>query len=165
MKKNVSGITLTSLVITIIVILILAGVTINTTTDLLYDSKVKTKITYLSLVQMTAENLYEKYSFENSTDEAELEKIDESNILSEKMGIYVKDENTTYLSMCNISTSETGWFKWDKQTLANNGLDTEMLDEDSDFFLVNYDSNEVAMSTANDGRKDYTLTDMLNVSN
>jgi hypothetical protein len=70
--------------------------------------------------------------------------------------------------MCNISTSETGWFKWDKQTLANNGLDTEMLDEDSDFFLVNYDSNEVAMSkaySAKDGRKYYTLTDMLNVSN
>ena len=40
-KNNKSGITLIALVITIIVILILAGITINSGTDLIKKSKLK----------------------------------------------------------------------------------------------------------------------------
>ena len=42
MIKNQKGVTLSALVITIIVLVILAGVTIGATTDLMSDSKVKT---------------------------------------------------------------------------------------------------------------------------
>jgi Tfp pilus assembly protein PilE len=150
MRRNVKGVTLTVLVITIIVILILAGVTFNTTTDLLYDSKLKTNITNLRLVQMQAENLYEKYSFDGDTMD--------TTTMGEKA-------QASDLSKCNISTSED-WYKWTKDTLANNGLDTEMLSSDTGFFLVNYDTNEVAISkgyTAKSGTKYYTLSDMLNL--
>ena len=58
MLKNQNGVTVAALVVTIIVLGILASVTISVTTDLMTDSKVKTYITNMLLVQGKAESLY-----------------------------------------------------------------------------------------------------------
>lgn len=146
--KNQKGVTLTSLVVTIVVIFILAGVTITATTDVLYDSKRKSNITNLRLVQMSAESVFEEFDFNG---------IDTAN-----MGVGASSSD---LSKCNIDGSNTNWYKWNKETLELNGLDPEMLANDGDFFLINCVTNEVAISTGympKDGNKIYTLTDMLN---
>lgn len=64
-KKN-EGVTLISLVITIVVMFILIGVTIESGSELLRTSKFKTIQTNMMLIQSRAEVIYEKYTFDGT---------------------------------------------------------------------------------------------------
>ena len=65
MLKNNNGITLISLAITLIVLLILAGVTIDTSVNLIKDSKIRNYITSMSLIKIEVEKNFEDFEFEN----------------------------------------------------------------------------------------------------
>jgi len=66
MYKKSEGVTLVSLVLTIVVMFILIGVTIESGTELLRSSKLKTVITNMMLIQSRAEVIYEKYTFDDT---------------------------------------------------------------------------------------------------
>lgn len=66
MFKQNRGITLVSLVVTVIVMIILIGVTIESGTELIISSKFKTIETNMMLIQSRAEVLYEKYTFDGT---------------------------------------------------------------------------------------------------
>lgn len=163
MLKNQKGVTLTVLVVTIIVLGILASVTISTTTDLMYDSKVKTYITDMSMIKAKAETIYEKYEFEN----------DESQSAN---GLGNGDDNIGYkvnisdMDKYGVSSDESNneyWYKWDKTILSNNGFSPEMLDS-GEYYYVNYKSGEVVYSKGFKGKNSntiYSLTEMKAYSN
>lgn len=156
MIKNQRGVTLSALVITIIVLVILAGVTIGATTDLMSDSKVKTYITNMLLVQAKAESLYEKYQFEGT----------DLGAGNEYMGT---KENIANMEKYNISsdgTTDDYWYKWTQTTLSKNGLDPEMLETSSENFFVNYESGEVVYSNGfvdKNGTRYFSLSEMLEI--
>ena len=68
MTKDKKGITLVSLVITIIVMLIIFGVTLVSSTVLLNNAKLTKIETSLYLVKATADSLVEQYTFDENLD-------------------------------------------------------------------------------------------------
>lgn len=163
MLKNQNGVTVAALVVTIIVLGILASVTISVTTDLMTDSKVKTYITNMLLVQGKAESLYEKYEFEGTSDNPD------ADIGNEYMGTKT-DLNSleTFKKYLDGTNNDKYWYKWTQNTLSNNGLDPEMLTSGSEYYLVNYESGEVIYSKGFKGEGSttyYTLTEMQSYSN
>lgn len=160
MLKNQNGVTVAALVVTIIVLGILASVTISVTTDLMTDYKVKTYITNMLLVQGKAESLYEKYQFEGTSD---------TDIGSEYMGTKT-DLNSleTFKKYLDGTNNDKYWYKWTQNTLSKNGLDPEMLTSGSEYYLVNYETEEVIYSKGFKGEGSttyYTLTEMQSYSN
>lgn len=107
MKSNQKGITLVALVITVIVLLILAGITINTGINLNKDTTKDKQLSEISMVQQAILEQYTKYKIMN--DEEKI--IGRSNLLEltdvqsiiEK--INDKCENDVELKIC--ATDET----------------------------------------------------------
>lgn len=156
MIKNQKGVTLSALVITIIVLAILVGVTVGATTNLMSDSKIKTYITNMLLVQAKAESLYEKYQFEGT----------DLGTGNEYMGTKESITNMEKYNISPDSTTDEFWYKWTQDTLSKNGLDPEMLESSSESYFVNYESGEVVYSEGfvdTDGLRYFSLTEMLGV--
>ena len=156
MIKNQKGVTLSALVITIIVLVILAGVTIGATTDLMSDSKVKTYITNMLLVQAKAESLYEKYQFEGT----------DLGAGNEYMGTKEDIANMEKYNISSDGTTDDYWYKWTQTTLSKNGLDPEMLETSSESFFVNYERGEVVYSNGfvdKNGTRYFSLSEMLEI--
>lgn len=147
LKKN-KGVTLSVLVVTIVVIFILAGITISTSDMLIKDTKKKDIIANMYIVKGKAEVIYDDYKF--------------------------SEEDATHLAGTSVSSSDVAsynattnaddlWYRWDKATLSNLGLDPEML-QGSGQFIVNYNTGEVIYTLGCEGESGntiYTLTDML----
>lgn len=155
MIKNNRGVTMSILVVTIIVIMILAGVTITTSNFLIRNTKAKAVISNMYLVKAKAESLYEEYEFSGDTLPTE----------DEFLG---KRVTVSSLRMYNVESSgnieeDNTWYIWTETTVQNNGLDTEMLSDGAEY-IVNYATGEVIYTTGvkdNLGAVNYKLTDMV----
>ena len=66
MIKEQKGITMLTLVITIIVIIIIAGVTFSLSRGLIKESELKTDITNMLLIQARADVIYDKNQFDDT---------------------------------------------------------------------------------------------------
>ena len=156
LKKD-SGVTLSILVITIIVVMILASVTIATSDLLIKDTKEKAMISNMYIVKGKAETFYDNYKFsEINLNSLPGEHLSDSSLnnyfVNHKMyygiidGITDSDLNFNLASpsteneqkiAAEIDIAKDMWFKWDRTVLSNMGIEPTIL-TGSNVFIVNY---------------------------
>jgi Tfp pilus assembly protein PilE len=153
--KN-KGITLTSLVITIIVMLILAGVTITAGYSVVKKSKLETLKTNMLLIQAKTKTALEEYNF--SKDETKLigTKVTENEEIKQKLE----------------ATGATGeiddWYYLQKTDLEQMSL-SDITPENGEYYLVKYDKESLETEIlytkgyTNGNQTKYTLTDLQNM--
>ena len=161
MIKNNKGVTLAILTITIIVIVIISGVTIKMSDYLVKDMKMKTQITNMCLIKAKAEEIYEEYQFLDDSDNLEIfkgDKVNTGGLHSALAGVY--------LTGAEISDGDTNkfWYQLSKNFLVNEwGFDSDVL-LDNDSYLINYKTGDVIYTRGfkgNSGKKIYRLTEFL----
>lgn len=151
MLKNNKGVTILALVITIILLLILAGVSVNTGFSVVKDVRVGRMLSNMALVQAKVEVIGEEYHFHNNDTDylvgEEVFRIDSATHQLEN--IKLSDEERNMIAQkAEVSEADLfnwEWFKWDANILEAQGLDKKMLDE-NEFFYVNYEHAEIVSS-------------------
>ncbi len=140
---NKNGVTLTMLVITIIVMLILFGITFSTATDLLKNSQKNKMKTMLYMVQSRAEVLLDDFMFDNDGKTVEELKT------SDTKNLGGNDSSDSEINSVGYSKSTNCIYKsWTKSILEGQGIDTKNLAE-GDTIVVQYDveKNEVEVAS------------------
>ena len=150
MLKNNKGVTITMLAITVVVILIITGVTISTSDLLIRDTKSKSNISNMYLIRAKTETIYDDYLFS-----------EDSNVL---IGSKV---NVSTLADYSITQEETTgnakefWYEIDYLDLPSLGMDENVLSNGGKF-IVNYETGEVIYTNGiedNDGTIKYKLSE------
>lgn len=142
-KKNNSGITLIVLVITIIVILILAGITIDGGTKLIKRSKIESLLTNMITIKANAK-VYAEEINAKVWDLSETEKkTKRAELFSET---YSMESDTEAVSKVDSTINDSNGceaYKITKETLINMGLvDLANETEDGEFVVV-YNSKDI----------------------
>lgn len=143
--KNKKGITIIALVITIILMLILVGVTVKIGTNEIDKAKLEDIKTEMISIKTRAKIVEDQYNFKD------IEKLVGINLLSEEANDYnvqieIPDENK---GKCYI---------WTQEDLNSQELSSIKVDKDK-FYVVYYgDDIEVYYSKGVDGK--YSLTDL-----
>lgn len=157
MLKNNKGITMMMLVVTVIVLIILTGVSVQTGKVSTRDTKVARKVADMKLVKAKVEVIYEQNRFNGEsligvnevewfTDDLDIE------LSEEEKNLIVKDRNEKDMS-------KWLWYMWDREILMSQGLDPNML-SDNQYYFVNYATGEILYTagTIYDNQKYYSLT-------
>ena len=155
MIKEQKGITMLTLAITIIVIIIIAGVTFSLSRGLIKESELKTDITNMLLIQARADVIYDKNQFDDTVNLVGTTVTDE---MINKYGI----EAEKWYVWSNKETTEEGKISA-KDELNNLNISIE----DDEFYIVNYETSEVIYSegyTDLDKNTVYKLSEMQNIS-
>ena len=116
MLKNQKGITLVALIVTVVMMTILLMVTVNTSTSLINNSKLRSLVTTMYLVQAKLDVLNEKHDFDGT----------------ELVGDELTDDECDKVSIDKGEKDD--WRKWKKETLNGFGIQTE----DFNVFFVHY---------------------------
>lgn len=153
MKKNQKGITIVSLVITIVILLIIGGVTVTVGTSVIKQATLKTVNTNMMLIQAKAKTIAEQAKFNNNTDNYK------GIILSEISG----DKKVDKVLDAGIIEDASKYYLLSKDDLVSMGLEKIEIE---DGYIVNYETKEViyVKGYENDGITYYKLTDMKNVT-
>jgi len=169
---NKKGVTLTVLVVTIVVMLIIFGITYTTSLDLLKNSQKNKMKTMLYMVQSRAEILLDSFMFDN---DGKI-RVDSGSIVivegqADKINYSVLggSEITSASSLSGVGLSTLDDTKyiyrsWDKTTLEDQGIDTQNLAK-GDTIIVQYDivNNEVDVAstkgTSVDGKNYHFLSE------
>ena len=148
-KNNKNGVTITILIITIIVMLILFGITFVTATDLLKNSQKNKMKTMLYMVKSRAEILLDDFSFDNDDNSGNITPgaLTDETKLSE-LGGTASNENELK-SVGYTLGSNYIYRTWNETTLLKQGIDTKNL-ADGDTIVVQYDmaNQEVDVASA-----------------
>lgn len=145
--KNKNGITIIALVITVIVMLILVGVTVKIGTDSIDESEKQDIITNMISIKTKAKIVKDKYNFKD---------------IESLVGISLTD-NTEYNTQAieNLLPEEKDkYYIWTQDDLNNQGL-TTIKSNKSEFYVVYYGDNtniEVYYSKGINGK--YSLTEL-----
>lgn len=156
MIKKENGVTLTILLVTIVIMIILAGVIMSISMSLTKTSEIKEIVANMELIRGVASDYRNKY-----LDDSEIERDDNNNIMSIKVStkfIGTKEDphqansiiqqllRSTYLDseFLNLLSQEKGWYwyRLDKTDLDKMGLNN--IDLDNEAYLVNYYDLDVA---------------------
>lgn len=152
MKINQKGITIVSLVITIIILLIIGGATVYIGTSVIKQATLQTVNTNMMLIQAKTKTIAEQAKFNNNQDNYK------GTVLSEVSGNKKIDE------MINVGIIDDAskFYLLSKDDLISMGL--EKIDIE-DGYIVNYETEEViyVKGYENDGITYHKLTDMKNV--
>lgn len=124
MLKNTKGVTLIALAITIVVMLIILGITINTADDLIRESDETKFQTTMYLVKARAETLFDDYLFDGT------DNLGESITDIEITDIGWEDDTSRYI-----------YRQWDNDMLENQGIKYDDT-FDGELFLIQYDITE-----------------------
>lgn len=154
--KNKRGITLVALIVTIIVMIILFGITYTSGTALIRESQKEKMKSMLYLVQGRAQILLDDYLFNH--DGEDLKNISDEQVQNELKGAYATkisqiadagyDEK---ISGGNIPPKdETIYCIWDATVLKSQGIDIKNL-ADGDRIVIEYDikNGEVDVASEN----------------
>ena len=140
MLKNNQGVTIIALAITIIVLMIFAGMSITTGYSVLTDMRAGRIISNMNMIQAKVETISEQNEF------------DETELVGTRIGTYdqisnlsLENEEIELLENEYSSFRTLVWYKWDQSTLESQGLDKNML-ENNHYFYVNYDTAEIIYS-------------------
>ena len=164
MKKE-RGITLIALTITIVVMMIIAGITVNFGLDLIREVKLQDLRTNMLLMQAKAKECVEEVSFQkaNVTDENEIQTIKNENL----KGTKVEENSEVQNLLQNTGKTEAGfeYYYLTGQDLTDMGL-KELTVEDYGYFVVGYNIDEIKVEVINTKgyQGNYTLTQLNELS-
>lgn len=178
MKEN-KGITMVTLIITIILLVILAGISIGTGNKIIKSSELENVITNMLLIKAKGKEYVENANFKlgtnfnNSTDkekrieaakeELKGEKITDAAIFEQNIGITNEDitkENDDYIY----------YYKLDEDDLTDMGLSNVKSDEKNGWYIIKYDIINVEVEVYNtygferNGTKYFSLTELQNLN-
>lgn len=183
MIKNQKGVTISMLAVTIIILVILAGITISTGSNLIRSSKLRNYITTMNLIKLEVEKIAEQFEFENFDSSTIESYYDVSNAMKIEQDVMIN--SLTYLTeseknmiisptseMFNSIPVEDLWFKWYGPILDDLKIEyTNMFDADDDaseiYFYINYATGEVIYPKgyrASDGTITYSLSGLSKIS-
>ena len=145
--KNKKGITIIALVITVVIMLILVGVTIKVGTKSIDESEKEDIITNMISIKTRAKIVKDQFNFK-----------DISSLVGTKFTDDTKYEKTN-LNPAIPEEQKNNCYIWTQEDLNNQGLSSINSDE-SKFYVVYYVDNntEVYYSIGVDGK--YSLTDL-----
>lgn len=133
-KKNQRGVTIVSLVITVIVLLIIAGIGVKVGTDQITKTKDGTLVSELNMVQHAILEQYTKYK---TTKNANY--LVGNNVISEELNSITSTLGVTLVTIpSSYSEKERAYYKLDKASLLEIGIRNT-----DDEYVVNYISGEV----------------------
>lgn len=164
--KNQKGITLIVLTITIIVMMILAGIATHYGTDLIRKAKLQDLKTNMLLIQAKAKECVEEVSFQiaNINDGSTIEQIKNSNYKGTPLvGSGIEEEAKATGKIDNEKINEYYYFTL--EDLKNIGI-TELLPEDYGYFIVRYNLENISVDVINTkGYKGaYDLDEIISIS-
>ena len=176
--KNNNGITMITLVITIIILLILAGVSIGTGNNIIKQSNLENIKTNMLLIKVKAKEYVENANFKLGTNfETSADK--ENRIISAKeelKGEEIKDisifnENID-INQDQLTTDNSNYiyyYKLTTENLVNIGLSNVKSDEKNGYYIVKYNLKDSTIEIYNtkgfddEGNVVYSLTDIKQV--
>ncbi len=148
--KNNNGVTMISLVITIIVLIILATITIYSATGLIKRANIENLKTNMLLIEAKAKTALEETIFkikpfgDNPTDEQliQIGKIEEETLIGIKVG---ENENikTKLISIGVPEENIENCYYFNKEELDRIGLDTKIAEQE--YYVVQYDFDKLAI--------------------
>lgn len=178
MKEN-KGITMVTLVITIIVLLILAGISVGTGNKVIKSSELENIKTNMLLIKVKGKEYVENANFklgtnfESATDketrvatakgELKGEEIIDSSIFGENM-------NITQDTITNDNADYIYYYKLDKTNLTDMGISNVQSDEKSGWYIIKYDIKNVEVEVyntvgfENEDKIYYSLTELQNLN-
>lgn len=179
MKEN-KGITLVALVITIVVLLILAGISIGIGNNVIKSAELENLKTNMLLIKVKAKEYVENANFQLGTNfESATDKETRiTNAKAELKGEEIKD-SSIFSDGINISQEKleddklkyyTYYYKLDTNNLADMGLSKVESDEKNGWYIIKYDIKNLEIEIYNtvgfeiDGLKYYALTELQNVN-
>ena len=153
MKENNRGITIIALIVTIIIMIILASVTIEFGTGEIQRAKLEDIKTTMLLIKGRAKIVAEKESFGESYDNTGMVK------LADATSYNISNLQNIFNSLGDTSNL----YIWEQTAMDNNNIDVEITTED--FFVVDYSTGEVyySLGYTYEGNTYYSLTDMQNI--
>ena len=175
--KNNKGISLTTLVITIVVLLILAGISIQTGSKAITSSKLENIKTNMLLVKVKAKEYTENANFKLGTSIDSLSEEEKSSRIeqarNELVGEEIKDGNI-FSNNINITTENIlsdnsnyiYYYKLSKDNLESMGLKDLKSSEKDGWYIIKYDIKNVQVEIyntvgfENDGNKTYSLSEI-----
>lgn len=180
MKKN-RGITMVALVITIVVLLIIAGISIGAGNNAIKNSKLENLKTNMLLIEVKAKEQIENAkfrlgtSFDKATEEEKTNRVNTAK--SEFTGEEIVDgkifNNNTKITTEKIqednTKNNTYYYKLSTQNLIDMGLKNVKSDEKDGYYIVKYDLKNSTIEIYNtegfddEGNVVYSLTDIKQV--
>ena len=165
MKTN-KGITMVALIITIILLLIIAGVTIGSGSGLIKESQLENQVTNMLLIKSKGKEYVENANFKLGTniDEAE-DKTDKINNAKSEL----KGTETDISTYSNIEATESEYvfyYVLNDQDLSDMGFPKLKSNESDGFFIIQYDIKNAEVEVYNtngytdDNGTYYSLTEM-----
>lgn len=152
MNKNQKGITIVSLIITIILLLIISGITVYIGTGVIKQATLQTVNTNMMLIQAKTKTIAEQAKFNNNQDNYK------GTVLSDVSG----NKKIDKLIETGIIEDKSKHYLLSKDDLVSMGL--EKIDIE-DGYIVNYETEEViyVKGYENEGVTYHKLNDMKNV--
>lgn len=174
MKKN-RGITMVALVITIVVLLIIAGISIGAGNNAIKNSKLENLKTNMLLIEVKAKEQIENakfrlgtsLSFNKATEEEKTNRVNTAK--SEFTGKEIADGNIFNNNIKEDNKKNIYYYKLSTQDLINMGLKNVKSDEKNGYYIVKYNLKDSTIEIYNtkgfddEGNVVYSLTDIKQV--
>ena len=172
MKKN-RGITMVALVITIVVLLIIAGISIGAGNNAIKNSKLENLKTNMLLIEVKAKEQIENAkfrlgtSFDKATEEEKTNRVNTAK--SEFTGEEIVDGNIFNNNIKEDNKNNIYYYKLSTQNLIDMGLKNVKSDEKDGYYIVKYDLKNSIIEIYNtegfddEGNVVYSLTDIKQV--
>lgn len=179
MKKN-RGITMVALVITIVVLLIIAGISIGAGNNAIKNSKLENLKTNMLLIEAKAKEQIENAKFRLGTNIDKVTEEEKSNRINTAKGEFIGEEvvdGSIFNNNVQITTEKiqednknnTYYYKLSTQNLIDMGLKNVKSDEKDGYYIVKYDLKDSTIEIYNtegfddEGNISYSLTDIKQV--
>lgn len=174
MKGN-KGITMIVLIITIVVLLILAGISIGTGNNIIKESERENLKTNMLLIKVKGKEYVENANFKLGTniDTATDKETRIANAKAELKGEEITDIsifdgniNLTQETITNDNTNYIYYYKLSTQNLENIGVSNVKSDEGNGWYIIKYDIKNVVIEIyntkgfENEGTVYYSLSEM-----
>lgn len=173
MKGN-KGITMVALVITIVMLLVLAGISIGAGNNVIKESKLENLKTNMLLIKVKGKEYVENANFKLGTNiDSATDK--DARIESAKVELKLEQEqqiniNDSMLDGTSIDVSDTSeyiyYYKLSSQNLTDMGLTNVKSDEENGWYIIKYDVKNVQVEVyntkgfENNENKYYSLTEI-----